>query len=157
MGAPGAGWDDLPGWDAASLAAAVAAARVWPARRPADDVRADAGAAGGWGLRRLPDAQAWASGVIVPDVRLLRTTQASGDGPMAVRLCAVRSARHGARLASVAAGAGSGEPLLFTGHPLALAPLMAAGQRTVAAPDFDLRPVLEALSAQEDGIALEAV
>lgn len=172
--APGAGWDDLPGWDVAAVAAGLAAARGGrggPAPSPAGAAPGEAAPAGallaatsnattpkgatkgaprrregtlasesqpGWGLRRMPEAQAWAAGMIVPDVRLVR-------GAQGVRLCAVRSVRHGARLAAIAPGAVSGEPLLYVGHPLAVEPLAAAGQRVVATPTFDLRPVWDAL------------
>jgi hypothetical protein len=130
--APDAGWDDLPGWDPSAVGAAVAAGGR---RRPG-------GGAGGpaWGLRRLPEAQAWASGVLVPEVRLVR-------GAAAVRVCAVRSAGHGRRLAAVAGGARSGEPLVFFGAPPAVAPLLAAGQPAVATEEADLRPVLDAVEA----------
>lgn len=133
--APSAGWDDLPGWDVATVAAGILAARG-AGRAP------NGGPPGrAWGLRRLPEAQAWASGIIVPDVRLVWGTRG-------VRVCAVRSARHGARLAAIAPYATSGEPLLYTGHPLAVEPLVGAGQRVVATPVFDLRPVIQALAGE---------
>jgi hypothetical protein len=131
--APDAGWDDLPGWDAPAVAAGVAA-RGTLGRRRTDSPEGSRG----WGLRRLPEAQAWASGVLVPDVRLVR-------GDTAVRVCAARSARHGERLATVAAGAHSGEEVVFLGPPEAVAPLLAAGQRALATPEVDLRPLLGAL------------
>ncbi len=133
--APSAGWDELPGWDVATVAAGIQAAR--------GAGRAPTGGPPGWtwGLRRLPEAQAWAAGIIVPDVRLV-------CGARGVRVCAVRSARHGARLAAIAPYATSGEPLLYTGHPLAVEPLVDAGQGVVATPVFDLRPVIQALAGE---------
>jgi hypothetical protein len=133
--APDAGWDDLPGWDAPALAAGLAASRGAPWRRKSDGPD---GAGGSWGLRRLPEAQAWATGVLVPDVRLVR-------GSTGVRVCAARSARHGERLATIAAGAQSGEQVVFFGAPEAVAPLLAAGQRALATPEVDLRPLLGTL------------
>ena len=130
-GAPDAGWDDLPGWDAPAVAAAVAGGGK---RRQA----AESTSGAVWGLRRLPEAQAWASGVLVPEVRLVH-------GAAAARVCAVRSPRHGVRLARVAGGARSGEPVVFFGAPPAVAPLLAAGLPAVATDAADLRPVLDAV------------
>src|SRR3712207_7417977 len=56
--------------------------------------RSRSGDGSGWGLRRLPEAQAWASGVLVPEVRLVH-------GAAAARVCAARrSEEHTSELQS---------------------------------------------------------
>ena len=157
--APDAGWEELPGWDAAAIDSGVSASRGALSRRsPSSGSQAQDGQAGGqagegpageggrtgdvppgpWGLRRLPEAQAWASGVLIPDLRLVQ-------GASGVRVCAVRSAGHGRRLAVIASRAPSGEPVLFFGHPLAVAPLLSAGLPAVSTPEADLRSLLPLL------------
>jgi hypothetical protein len=151
--APDAGWDELPGWDAGAIEAGLSATRAALTRRapplqtdePGDGEVVDASKTGAvppraWGLRRLPEPQAWAAGVLVPDLRLVQ----GADG---VRLCAVRSAGHGRRLATIAPRAPSGEPVLFLGHPEAVAPLLSAGLPAAATPEVDLRPLLPLLDA----------
>ena len=155
--APDAGWEELPGWDAAAIDSGVSASRGALSRRspsswsqPQDGQAGEEPAGEGrrtgagdvppgpWGLRRLPEAQAWASGVLIPDLRLVQ-------GASGVRVCAVRSAGHGRRLAVIASRAPSGEPVLFFGHPQAVAPLLSAGLPAVSSPEADLRSLLPLL------------
>jgi predicted nuclease of restriction endonuclease-like RecB superfamily len=146
--APAAGWEDLPGWDAESLVRAIATWRGAPGTRQG---RAKAGGTAdhdrttaephGWSLRRLPDPQAWAAGVLTPDVLL-------HDGATVLRVCAVRSPGHGRRLAAIAPHATSGQPLLFAGRPEAVAPLLAAGVPAVSLPAFTQTDLLAGLAAR---------
>ena len=155
--APDAGWEELPGWDAAAIDSGVSASRGGPfpalplirvtatGRTGGRGARGRGQEDGGrdvppgpWGLRRLPEAQAWASGVLIPDLRLVQ-------GASGVRVCAVRSAGHGRRLAVIASRAPSGEPVLFFGHPQAVAPLLSAGLPAVSSPEADLRSLLPLL------------
>ena len=130
--APSTGWDMDDGWDAAALAqfavgrpvsrshtSARSSARDRSATRPASLKRT------GWRVRRLPDPQAWSAGVIVPDLLV-------DTGAERVFVCAVRSPAHARRLAAIAPSARTGEPFVFVGDPAALAPLQAAGARTIA-------------------------
>lgn len=102
-GAPPTGWEGGADADAAHAA-------VLPALRALGTVR------------RLPEAQAWQSGVFLPDLRLVRD-----DG--ATLLCLVRGESHARRLAAVAPRAVSGDPLLCVGSGPALELLRAAGVR----------------------------
>lgn len=128
-GAPArdAGWQDEAGWDPETLAAALAAHRG--ARDRSAAVR---------DIRRLPDPSAWAGGVVAPDL-LVRTDQGGA------LVCAVRSAAHGARLASFAAPATTGEPLVFVGRPGTLEPLCAVAAHVVPTSTFDLALIAEAV------------
>ena len=126
--APSIGWDEAdaePGPPAAAAVAGVAGL----AR----------GARGGWSVRRSPDAEAWAAGVIVPDLLLRR-------GPRGALLCAVRSVRHAERLAPIARAAGTGEPLVFVGSLGSVAALHAVGAPTVELRDPDPRELLAQLA-----------
>lgn len=117
------GWEEREGWGRAALAEATGSLRgAWP----------------DWGVRRMPDAQAWRAGVIVPDLQVR-------DGSRRALVCAVRSAAHGARLAPVAQAADTGDPFVFIGDAPAVAPLQAAGVRAVAMPRLDLEVVADAL------------
>ena len=111
--APSIGWDEEDD-EAGRLALAATAGLGGLARS----------ARGGWSVRRSPEPQAWAAGVVVPDLLLRR-------GPHGALLCAVRSARHGERLALIARGAATGEPLVFVGGPGSTAPLRAVGAATI--------------------------
>ena len=75
----------------------------------------------------------------MPDLLLRR-------GARGALLCAVRSVRHGERLAPVARGALSGEPLVFVGRAEQTAPLRAVGAATIALADPDPRELLARLS-----------
>lgn len=121
---PDAGWTALPGWSPAEVAQRVAEA---PSGR-------------GWGVRRLPDPQAWAAGVVVPDLLLATETER-------VLVCAVRSAQHGERVAGLAPSASGGEPLVFVGDAAAVAPLRAVGARASALARLDLAELAAALRA----------
>jgi predicted nuclease of restriction endonuclease-like RecB superfamily len=113
---PPAGWTDTPGWDAETIQEAL---QTWHRT------------AVGWSVRRWPDAQAWAAGVVVPDLLL------EGEGHRCL-VCAVRSADHATRLAAAASHATTGDPLLFAGPDSSLAPLYAAGATVVAQEALDL-------------------
>jgi hypothetical protein len=119
----GIGWHELDGWGPADLGRAVAAPRGrWEAVR----------------LRRAPDAQAWAAGVVVPDLLV-------GVERRRALVCAVRSAAHGARLAPIAPAATTGDPLVFVGDGTALGALEAVGARVLAAERFDVGTIVAAL------------
>ena len=92
----------------------------------------------GWSVRRLPEPQAWGAGVVLPDLLL----RAEGQRWL---VCGVRSLADAERLAPVAKGATTGEPLLFIGESTALGPLESAGARTVALPGREPAGVAEAL------------
>jgi hypothetical protein len=86
----------------------------------------------------MPDPQAWAAGVVVPDL-LVQV------GPRRALVCAVRSAAHGARLARIAPEATTGEPLVFVGEAAAIEPLAAAGARALTSSRFDAAALVGAL------------
>jgi hypothetical protein len=123
-GASDAGWESMPGWSAADVGSAIAAASPRP----------------GWSIRRLPDAQGWSSGVVVPDLLLATELER-------VLVCAVGSARQAVRLAAVAPRATAGEPLVFVGPAAALEPLAACGARVVALARLDMAELVEGVRA----------
>jgi hypothetical protein len=124
--APCIGWAEADGWDQAAVLEALAAARGRP----------------GWSIRRLPDPQAWAGGVVVPDLLVRNDAER-------FLVVAVRSLAHAGRLAPIAQAATTGEPFLFVGQPSTLGPLRAVGARTIALPRFDVGAVIAALQEPE--------
>jgi predicted nuclease of restriction endonuclease-like RecB superfamily len=132
--APATGWDELEGWDQGTIAGELGAARA--VRQFGTRPAAGSGSRRGWSVRRLPEMQAWAAGVIVPDLLV----QVDGRRVM---VCAVRSPAHGTRLARIAPAVSTGDAALFAGHPAAVAPLQAAGAWTASAPTVDLQAILE--------------
>ncbi len=132
---PGAGWADDAGWSPVEVGRALAGPR------PAGD---------GARLRRAPEPRAWAAGVLVPDLLV----QIGARGAL---VCVVRSPEHGARLARIAPGATSGEPLLFAGSEAALAPLAAAGASVLPLPHPDLPAIIQALKRRAEASAVAQV
>lgn len=126
--APSAGWEAARGWDQETLVNALSGPRSeW----------------GSWRVRRAPEASAWASGVVVPELLL----QA---GEQRVLLCAVRSHDHGARLAPLAQAATTGEPLVFVGPEEALGPLHAVGATAIGCERFEAGTIVQALSSSHE-------
>lgn len=106
----------------------------WP---PRSDPRLIAGLAAAarsldrpWGLRREPDPEAFAAGVIVPDL-LLRRPDAG------TYLCLVDTPGQAERLLSLARGVATGEEIVFVGDPGAVSPLARAGVRTLSVSSED--------------------
>lgn len=93
-----------------------------------------------WGIRREPDPQAFATGVIVPDVLIRRPDAATF-------LCLIETPRQAERLLPVARGIGPGEEIVFVGTAAAVAPLTAAGLRTLGVPPDDTKSIRAALVA----------
>ena len=104
----------------------------------------------GWSVRRLPDPQAWAAGVVLPDLLL----RAAGQRRL---VCAVRSLADAERLAPIARAATTGEPLLFVGPAAALGPLEAVEAGTVALASREPAAVAEALQWALDPARLEGL
>jgi hypothetical protein len=132
--AAGAGWLELLGWSVEEIRRDVAEAR---------------GSRQGVTLRRLPDAQAWARGTVLPDLLV------EADGQRAL-VVAVRSLGHAERLGEIVPLAASGEPYLFTGAPDVVAPLRAAGLAVVAARRLDLGAIAAALRESSQPVAASA-
>ena len=83
-----------------------------------------------WTIRRLPEALACRGGVILPDLRL----HSAGSQ---VLIVAVRSAKHGCRLAHLAS-AFAARPYLFVGNADEMTTLRATGATCLAAATFDV-------------------
>lgn len=94
----------------------------------------------GWSVRRLPDPQASSAGVVVPD-------WLAGAHGERFHVCAVRSAGHARRLATIAASLTAGEPFVFVGPAAVLAPLSAVGARAIAIPRFEKTALVEGMRA----------
>jgi hypothetical protein len=118
------GWEHEPGWGPLELVTAHAHTRA---------------AGDGARVRRVPEPSAWAAGVALPELQVQL-------GRQRALLCAARSVTHGERLARLAPGATSGDPLLFVGTERSIAPLRDAGAWTMALERPDLRPVVEAVA-----------
>ena len=104
----------------------------------------------GWSVRRLPDPQGWAAGVVLPDLLL----RAAGQRWL---VCGVRSLADAERLAPIARGATTGEGLVFVGPRAALGPLEGVEARTVALESREPAAVAEAMRralgpAQAEGL-----
>ncbi|MBI3971075.1 MAG: DUF790 family protein [Chloroflexi bacterium] len=129
-----AGWDEISPWHdllagaAAGLRAARGAGAAEPGKRRGRAGRTDDAAGGDvrWTIRRFPDPQAWAAGVLVPDLLV-------EAGARRLLVCAVDSPAHGTRMTSTAKAAAANTPVLFVGEASAVAPLQASGA-TVCAP-----------------------
>ena len=141
--APSSGWEVNDGWDLAAVvqpAARRPLGRTGRARADGSSERGWSATRSGWSLRRLPDPQAWSTGVIVPDLLV-------DLGSQRVFLCAVRSMAQAARLAAVARSARTGEPFVFVGEPATLAPLQAVDAWTIVLPRPAGESLVEALRA----------
>jgi hypothetical protein len=132
-GAGDSGWDDEPGWAPLELATAFTQTRA---------------AGDGARLRRMPEPSAWAAGVALPGLQVQL-------GRQRALVCVARSAIHGERLARLAPGATSGDPLLFLGTERSVAPLRDAGAWTLALERPDLRSVVKSV-AERGGSAPDA-
>jgi hypothetical protein len=125
--APSSGWEEDVQWDEALWPQAAhllrGERRGEPRRKAGAQSRRTRNAA--WGVRRLPEPQAWATGTVVPALAL-------EQGARRTLVCPVRSRRHAARLAAVAQHTDAAEGLLFLGPPAALEPLAAIGAQTRA-------------------------
>ncbi|HZQ98596.1 MAG TPA: DUF790 family protein [Chloroflexota bacterium] len=128
-----AGWEAVPGWSAADVAQVIAVASPRP----------------GWSIRRLPDPQGWASGVVVPDLLLATELER-------VLVCVIESVRQAARLATVAPQVTAGEPLVFVGPAAALEPLAAAGARVVPMARLEMAHLVEGVRATSAHLARAA-
>jgi hypothetical protein len=124
------GWDTADGWDDLAVAEAVGPGH---------------GSVPGWLVRRDPEARAWESGLLVPD---LLARPASGGGTAGVLVCLVRTAAQARRLASLLPAARGGEPLLFAGPGPLVEPLRACGGWTVELEQPALTPLVAVSAAR---------
>jgi hypothetical protein len=127
---PGDGWDTADGWDELAIAEAVGPGQ---------------GSVPGWLVRRDPEARAWESGLLVPD---LLARPAGGGGTAGVLICLVRTAAQARRLASLLPVARGGEPLLFAGPGPLVEPLQECGGWTVELEQPALAPLVAVSAAR---------